>query len=575
MYITRAILKFGKRYHLHMKKTVMMGLVMMIISSLWMLSVGGVVAVIAVGEQRNSRNFVMAISLAVVISIIKFISKKLENRMIHENSVAFKKEVRVDLMKKLFEMGPMLYDEERTGKLANMIWMKVDWLEYYYNEYLPKSVSMIILHTIMTVIYTSVLGVWGLLYPVCMLFVMLTPNLFHKSAMERGREEWEAESEYSSDSLDGIQGIATLKALNYVEKHQEIMRHSTKHWFDVTMRNLRLTTFENNFMSFFIQLAKFSIILVLGIMLHKSGVSEIEFILYLFLTIGVTDETYAMLAAWIKGAKGISGVDEIMEFIHSAEENQLLRKSQETGKNQNEIKEIQFKNVSFAYQTENVLENVSIPLKKGKTTAIVGASGSGKSTLAYLLSGFYQPKEGRIECVSEDDCEETFINRDKQVTAVWQDSRVFHMSVYQNILMGNCEKTMEDVIAAAKKANIHERILALPEGYQTVIGDGGEGLSGGEKQRIIIARAILKDTPVLILDEATAYLDGQNEKQIQNCVRELSKGKAVLTIAHRLDTVKAADIVYFIKKGRVFASGTHEELIKESTEYQKLFGIVG
>ena len=575
MYITRAILKFGKRYHLRMKKTVMMGLVMMIISSLWMLSVGGVVAVIAVGEQRNSRNFVMAVSLAVVISIIKFISQKLENRMIHENSVAFKKEVRVDLMKKLFEMGPMLYDEERTGKLANMIWMKVDWLEYYYNEYLPKSVSMIILHTIMTVIYTSVLGVWGLLYPVCMLFVMITPNLFHKSAMERGREEWEAESEYSSDSLDGIQGIATLKALNYVEKHQEIMRHSTKHWFDVTMRNLRLTTFENNFMSFFIQLAKFSIILVLGIMLHKSGVSEIEFILYLFLTIGVTDETYAMLAAWIKGAKGISGVDEIMEFIHSAEENQLLRKSQETGKNQNEIKEIQFKNVSFAYQTENVLENVSIPLKKGKTTAIVGASGSGKSTLAYLLSGFYQPKEGSIEYVSEDDCNETFINRDKQVTAVWQDSRVFHMSVYQNILMGNCEKTMEDVIAAAQKANIHERILALPEGYQTVIGDGGEGLSGGEKQRIIIARAILKDTPVLILDEATAYLDGQNEKQIQNCVRELSKGKAVLTIAHRLDTVKAADIVYFIKKGRVFASGTHEELIKESTEYQKLFGIVG
>lgn len=575
MYITRVILKFGKRYHLHMKKTVMMGLVMMIISSLWMLSVGGVLAVIAVGEQRNSKNFIIAISLAVIISIIKFISQKLENRMIHENSVAFKKEVRVDLMKKLFEMGPMLYDEERTGKLANMIWMKVDWLEYYYNEYLPKSVSMIILHTIMTVIYTSVLGVWGLLYPVCMLFVMITPNLFHKSAMERGREEWEAESEYSSDSLDGIQGIATLKALNYVEKHQEIMRYSTKRWFDVTMRNLRLTTFENNFMSFFIQLAKFSIILVLGVMLHKAGVNEMEFILYLFLTIGVTDETYAMLAAWIKGAKGISGVDEIMEFIHAAEENQLLRKSQETGKNQKKIKEIQFKNVSFAYQTENVLENVSIPLPKGKTTAIVGASGSGKSTLAYLLSGFYQPKEGRIECVSEDDCEETFINRDKQVTAVWQDSRVFHMSVYQNILMGNCEKTMEDVIAAAKKANIHERILALPEGYQTVIGDGGEGLSGGEKQRIIIARAILKDTPVLILDEATAYLDGQNEKQIQNCVRELSKGKAVLTIAHRLDTVKAADIVYFIKKGRVFASGTHEELIKESTEYQKLFGIVG
>lgn len=572
MYITRAIINFAKKHSLRMGRSILVSFIMSAISLLWMIAVGGMVTMM-VKSDGNQYAILGAIGAMLFMSGVKFVAKRVELNMIHGNSVEFKRKIRVDLMGKLFAMGPMLYDEERTGKLANMIWMKVDWLEYYFNEYLPKTISMILFQGIVSIICIVKLGSGGAIYAIAMLMVIVTPNIFHTAAIKRGKEEWEAEADYTSDSLDGIQGIATLKSLNYVEKHQKMMRDSAQRLFDATMKNVRMTTFENNFMSLFIQIAKISMILWMGKALISSGVIGNEFFLFLFMIIGATDDAYKLLGAWIKGAKGICGIDEIIEFTEAAEKFIQEEPEMDTASPDKEMEDVVFENIHFAYQTEDVLKGTSLVLQKGKTTALVGPSGCGKSTVAYLLSGFYQPDKGEIILKSNENGKRLFKNRKQNVAAVWQDSRVFHTTIYENILMGNKNRTEEDVIAAAKKAKIHDKIMALPDGYQTVIGDGGEGLSGGEKQRIIIARAILKDTPILILDEATAHLDGQNEQQIQSCIKQLSKEKAILSIAHRLDTVKTADVVCFMKAGRVMAQGTHKELSEQYADYRKHFGI--
>ena len=172
------------------------------------------------------------------------------------------------------------------------------------------------------------------------------------------------------------------------------------------------------------------------------------------------------------------------------------------------------------------------------------------------------------------DCvESSFNNRSTAVAAIWQDSRLFMGSVFNNIKMGCRDCTEDDVIMAAKKANIHEKIMELDDGYKTIIGDGGQVFSGGEKQRILIARALLRNTPIVIFDEATAYLDRDNEAQILESIRKTMKDKAVVTIAHRLETVEKSDYVYYLKDGKICEKGKHLDLMGSCKEYRTHFGM--
>ncbi|MCR5756098.1 MAG: ABC transporter ATP-binding protein/permease [Acetatifactor sp.] len=561
MYITRDIIWLGKRYHLHVGRTVIMGLVMSCAMTAWMFSLA-----VFLG---NSEIYALILCLGCTISI--FFLRKAENNVVHRNSVSLKEEIRLDLMKTLYGMGPALYSEERTGNLSNMIWMKVDWLEYYFDEYLPESIGMCLFHAVTSVLLCWKFGWVGICYFISMALVLLVPNLFHKRAMYRGKEEWDAEMSYTSDSLDRIHGMSTLKLLGQTGIQKNYMETSAQKWFLAVMRNLRLTTAENQCMSFFIQCAKYILIAASGTFLGRSAVWQKEILLWTFIAIAITDNAYQILGAWIKGAKGISGVDEIIKFLKEGERKKKFYPAEDKT-SYTELDEVCMQEVSFSYETEEVLSDFSLKLSKKRHVALVGASGCGKSTVAYLLCEFYQPNRGEIVCTSVG-VERKFRNRRQYVTAVWQDSRVFLDTALENIRMGNPSATREEIIHVAKAANIHDKIVSLPQGYDTFIGDGKEGLSGGEKQRIIIARAMLKNTPMIMLDEATAYLDTQNEREIRESINRLTKDKIVLTIAHRLETVKNADWVYFMRKGKIIAQGTHEELKKNSAEYRRHFGL--
>ena len=231
--------------------------------------------------------------------------------------------------------------------------------------------------------------------------------------------------------------------------------------------------------------------------------------------------------------------------------------------------DLAFKNVNFGYDSRQVLKNVSFTIPEKTSAAIVGPSGSDKTTICSLIARFYDPQSGAITFGGHDLMEFTCDSLPSNISMVFQNVYLFHDTIRANILFGKPGATEAEMIDAAKKARCCDFIMALPDGFDTVAGEGGGTISGGEKQRISIARAMLKNAPIIILDEATASIDPENEQLIQQAIEALTRGKTVITIAHRLATVRHADQILVVDDGRIVQSGTHDELVRQDGVYRR------
>jgi len=369
-----------------------------------------------------------------------------------------------------------------------------------------------------------------------------------------------------NETLDGIR-IIKLFTANYFMKNrftQEVNEYGKQN-FSMYKR------FElSNPVSEFLGIVTVSVILLVGgsmVLDNSSDISASEFIAFIIIFSQVLPPAKALTGAFNTIQRGVASADRVFEFIDKSkiEEEDKGKEKIETLK-----KSIEFDNVSFAYENENVIDKISFKINKGESIAIVGPSGGGKSTLVDLLSKFYVTKDGYIKIDGQNINNYKTEDIRKMIGIVTQESLLFHDTIKNNICFGSEEYDKKQLEKAAQIANAHDFIDKLELKYETVIGERGLKLSGGQRQRICIARAIYKNPPILIFDEATSSLDSKSEKSVQRAVEKVMKDRTTIIIAHRLSTIKNVDKIIVIDKGNIIEMGSHEELIKKNNIYSKL-----
>ena len=365
--------------------------------------------------------------------------------------------------------------------------------------------------------------------------------------------------------IEFIKGMPVIKAFNQsvfsFKKYKEEAEAYSNHWIAMNRK-------AAGFFAAFAFMMDSGIILMLPIggLLYLKGILSLPaFLMFMFLGLGLTRymRQLTQFGSNITPiAKGVEALNKIME-TKEMEDRGICHKLDNF--------DIEFNNVSFGYGQKNVLKNISFKSPQGSITALTGNSGAGKTTVGRLIPRFWDIEQGKIKIggVNIKNIQSKTLMR--QVSFVFQDVFLFNDSVFENIRMGDKTITREKVIEIARQAQCHEFIMNLPDGYETVIGAGGTFLSGGEKQRLSIARAIAKDSPIIVLDEATSYADTENETKIQQALSELLKNKTVLIIAHRLSTIKNANQILVFSDGEIIEKGSHEQLYKMNGAYKTMW----
>ena len=368
------------------------------------------------------------------------------------------------------------------------------------------------------------------------------------------------------ESLSGLKIIKSFTAENsFIKKYDKTVNDLYRLTTSVWQRKLLASP-----LSEFLGTLTIVAILWFGgrlVLTNNSELQPQQFFAYIGLFYLILNPAKAISTAFYSIQKGNASAERILEILDTENpikdtKNAQVKTSFETN--------VEFKNISFKYEDEYVLKNFSLKVPKGQMVALVGQSGSGKSTLANLLTRFYDVNEGEI-LFDETSIKNIQKHSLRQLMGmVTQDSILFNDTIKNNITLGVEGKSDEEIIEAAKIANAHEFIKDLPNGYDTNIGDSGNKLSGGQKQRLSIARAVLKNPPIMILDEATSALDTESEKLVQDALEKMMQNRTSVVIAHRLSTIQKADLIVVMQKGKIVEQGTHEELISKSGTYKKL-----
>lgn len=578
MFINKHLILFVSGHGMKIVKACGLQLVLTVLATLVSLCTAFVVRMIQGDTGIPVFRHVWQVLFTIALLIgFRFVLFKLKTLASERCSLAIKASLRHQLLQKLFALGPGYTGKTRTGHTASAIATKVEYLTEYYTIYLPMAAASLINSIVLIYILSRFNTATALICTVACSGIYTCPMLFYFLMRKRGEAEMQAHSEYYSDCLDSIQGISTLKAFNANGHQRAVIHQKGEKLRQAVMGQLRITMLENVVLQFFAGLGSAFSVAVAAYQCAAGCMARADLVYALFLIGACFAPMAALINAWHYGYRGVVAAYSIIDLLAvpvrlslSAQANA----SPNRGNKRDFSGDIVFDDVSFSYNpTEGaVLDRVSFRIPCRTTTALVGVSGSGKSTVAHLLAGFYPVDRGSITVGGQTLTEETVFGIQDMISAVWQDCRMFYGTVEENILIGNPNASHRAVERAAQDASIHDLIMTLPEGYQTMIGERGMRFSGGERQRIALARAFLRNAPIIILDEATSSLDRRNEIEIQSSLQRLSSGKTCLVIAHRLATIQAADQIIIMDKGKVLEIGTHEQLLRSSERYRLLMG---
>ena len=481
--------------------------------------------------------------------------------------------IRVRLAEHISGLPLGWFNRNSIGKVKQIAEEDVEQIEKFIAHQFPDLVNAIVMLIVMVSIMVS-LNLWlaiVCIIPIIVGFMAQFSMMMGEKGKEGLKEHYDAMENISSSSVQYVRGMPSIKIFGQTV-------HSFRKFYEDIMSYRDFTTkYADNyepcyciFRVLVLSLATF--ILPAGILILSGDPHNMAFaitlLFFLIFAPGIATPIFKfnnLGSSMTNITEGVNRIDEVMD--------QIQIKEPETGKKPKEYS-ITFDNVSFAYEENKdslALENVSFKAEQNQITALVGPSGSGKSTIAQLIPRFFDPGEGRILIGGIDIREIKTEDLMNCMSFVFQDSFLFSDTLYNNIAVGKPGASKQEVIAAAKAAQCHEFIEKLPKGYDTLIGEGGVYLSGGEEQRVAVARALLKNAPILILDEATAYADPENEYEMQKALQELIKNKTVLIIAHRLMTIKNANKIEVINNGKIECEGTHDYLMKNCKLYNAMW----
>ncbi|MBE5911217.1 ABC transporter ATP-binding protein [Pseudobutyrivibrio sp.] len=395
----------------------------------------------------------------------------------------------------------------------------------------------------------------GLICIAVMVIFFLFNQFTNKSVEKVAPEKIESDKDMVGVILEFIQGIAEIRNYNIISVNSARLNKAIDR---KTKADIKAEIAAIPLVGVQMLICKLAGVVIAGasIAFYLNGTMKLTYCITMMLCAFIIFEsldlagTYTALLKII--GRGVDMVNEIMAVKQMDINGEEIHPSN---------RDIHLDHVSFAYEDRTIIDDVTLDIKEKTTTAIVGPSGGGKTTLTSLIARFWDVKSGKVTLGGRDVRDYSFDSLMENFSFVFQKVYLFEDTIANNIRFGRPEASMEDVIAAAKKACCHDFIMSLPDGYETVVGEGGATLSGGEKQRIAIARAIMKDAPIIILDEATANVDPENEKELTEAIENLTREKTIIMIAHRLKTVRHADQILVIDKGKIVQKGKHDELM--------------
>ncbi len=520
-------------------------------------------AITAVLEQKIDTNaFIYVMGFMLVSTIGKMVVNRFSNMLQTEAGYDTCAQKRIEIAEHLRYLPMGYFNDTSLGHITSVTTNTLEQM----SDIATRAIMMVLQGSITTIVIGLGMFIFdvriGFISLVCIIVFMIVNTITNRKIAKVADEKITADREMVGIILEYVQGIAEIRNYNIFKQNNSRVAGSVERKKNA---DIKAETTAIPAVGLQMLICKLSgvVIAAASLYFYFTGTMALNYLITMlmcsFMVFEALDSAGIYTALLKVIGKGVDLANEILNIeqmdINGAE---IIP----------ENKDIHLDHVSFAYENRKIIDDVTLDIKEKTTTAIVGPSGGGKTTITSLIARFWDVQEGEVTLGGKNVKDYSFDSLMENFSFVFQRVYLFEDTIANNIRFGKPEATMDEVVAASKKARCHEFIMSLPDGYETVVGEGGATLSGGEKQRIAIARAIMKDAPIIILDEATANVDPENEKELTEAIDNLTNEKTIIMIAHRLKTVRNADQIVVIDKGRIVQKGKHEQLMKEEGIYK-------